>query len=771
MDFREILMVASEQQGLSAVSKRYSLAVGPPKKDPKVKGVHSAAVQAFLRRKEEESRGKELEAKRKKEELLAKRIELKHDRKARAMASRTKDNFYGYNGIPIEEKPKKRQTCENVDRCTDAEYMTEDEAEQFEYSQTESEHEPEEYEEKPSKAAVKPKAPPKSAPTPMNFVDLLRLAEKKQYEPVEIKVVKKTEERPRTAEELREREFLDRKNKKGEIQKEKKKPEKEIKNVTASNSSNKVFSHKDFINAKLSKNSVNKHSSSKGSFPSQCGADKKSSGPVFSDKHARSSSSSKSTQVEKAKVTQNGSLKSSSSGIHSKSSVNGVGKFGSSTHTPNSKAPANGAQKLQSVKELSLKKSTSVHTKLGSATSPQHEIVKNSSSGRPGSSAGMGGPGRPGSSAGSGGPGRPGSSAGSGGPGRPGSSAGSGGPGRPGSSAGSGGPGRPGSNAGSGRPGSSAGMGGPGRLPSSAGTGRPGRPESSAGMGGPGRLPSCSGTGGPGRLPSSAGTGGPGRPGSSAGMGRPGSSAGTGGPGRLSSSAGTGGPGRPGSSVGMCGPGRLSSSAGTGGPGRPGSSAGMGRPGSSVGMGGPGRPGSSARIGPGKSVNSSVEPGRPGSGSAAPPKPKCTVVSETISSKNLVSRPSNVPMNGTRPPPGHRPVFHPQGLPRPSLPPISYKRQIEDDEEYDSEMDDFIDDEGQPQEEISKHIREIFGYDRNKYKDESDYALRYMESSWKEQQKEEARSLRLGVQEDLEELRREEEELKRKKQAKKLRTR
>ncbi|CAM5149728.1 unnamed protein product [Natator depressus] len=708
MDFREILMVASEQQGLSAVSKRYSLAVGPPKKDPKVKGVHSAAVQAFLRRKEEENRGKELEAKRKKEELLAKRIELKHDRKARAMASRTKDNFYGYNGIPIEEKPKKRQTCESVDRCTDAEYMTEDETEQFEYSQTESEHEPEEYEEKPSKAAVKPKALPKSAPTPMNFVDLLRLAEKKQYEPVEIKVVKKTEERPRTAEELREREFLDRKNKKGETQKEKKKPEKEIKNVTASSSSNKVFSHKEFINAKLSKNSVDKHSSSKGSFPSQCGADKKSSGPVFSNKHARSSSSSKSSQVEKAKVTQNGSLKRSSSGIHSKSSVNGVGKFGSSSHGSSSKAPANGAQKLQSTKELSLKKSSSVHTKLGSAAPPQHEIVKNSSSGRPGSSGGTGGTGRPGSSAGTR---------------RPGSSAGMG---RPPSSAGTGGPGWLGSSAGMDRPGSSAGTGRPGQLPSSAGTGGPGRPGSRAG------------TGGPGRPGSSAGTGGPGRPGNSAGLGRPGSSAGTGGPGRLPSNAGKGGPGRPGSSAGTGGPGRLGSSVGTG---------------------------------PGKSVNSSMGPGRPGSGSVAPPKPKCTVVSETISSKNLVSRPSNAQMNGTRPPPGHRPVFHPQGLPRPSLPPISYKRQIEDDEEYDSEMDDFIDDEGQPQEEISKHIREIFGYDRNKYKDESDYALRYMESSWKEQQKEEARSLRLGVQEDLEELRREEEELKRKRQAKKLRTR
>lgn len=50
-------------------------------------------------------------------------------------------------------------------------------------------------------------------------------------------------------------------------------------------------------------------------------------------------------------------------------------------------------------------------------------------------------------------------------------------------------------------------------------------------------------------------------------------------------------------------------------------------------------------------------------------------------------------------------------------PPISYKRQIDDDDdddEYDSEMDDFIEDEGEPQEEISKHIREIFGYDRKR---------------------------------------------------------
>ncbi len=48
--------------------------------------------------------------KKQKEELLAKRVELKSDRKARAMASRTKDNFRGYNGIPVVETPKKRRS-------------------------------------------------------------------------------------------------------------------------------------------------------------------------------------------------------------------------------------------------------------------------------------------------------------------------------------------------------------------------------------------------------------------------------------------------------------------------------------------------------------------------------------------------------------------------------------------------------------------------------------------------------------------------------------
>ncbi|NXE98143.1 SPT2 protein, partial [Menura novaehollandiae] len=705
-----------------SLQKRYSLAVGPPKKVPKVKGVESAAVQAFLRRQEEEKRKKALEERRKKEQLLARRIELKHDRKARAMASRTKDNFYGYNGIPVEEKPKKRRTCENVAQAPEAEYATEDETEQLEYSQTESEHEQEEYEEKPSKAAVKPKAPPKSAPAPLNFAELLRIAEKKQYEPVEIKPVKKVEERPRTAEELREREYLGRKNKKVEMPK---KSEKEIKTTGISSSSKKVSSEKASVNAKLNKSSVDKHSTSKSSLSlSMGGIDKKSKAPALTEKHSRSSSSSRFDQMEKN--SQNGSLKSSTGSSHSKLPVNGIRKSGSSSHVPPSKPLANGAQRLPSAKESSLKKSA--HAKPGKAAALQHGI--NSNAKRSGSSLGKGGPGHPGGAS-SAGPGRSSSNSGVG-PGRPGSGLSSG-PGRPGSSSATG-PGRPGSSSST----------GPGRLGGGSGM-DPGRPGSGLSSG-PGRLGSSSATG-PGRPAGSSSTA-PGRPGSSSGTGlkRPGSSLGT-------------GPGRPGSSTNI-GPGRPGSSLGTG-PGRPGinPSTGAKRPGSSLGAG-PGRPG----------ISTSTGPGRPGSGSGTTVKPKCTVVSETISSKNLVTRPSNGQMNGMRPFQGHRPVLHPQGLGRP---PISYKRQIEDDDddEYDSEMDDFIEDEGEPQEEISKHIREIFGYDRKRYKDESDYALRYMESSWREQQKEEARSLRLGVQEDLEELRREEEELKRKRQSKKLRTR
>lgn len=107
------------------------------------------------------------------------------------------------------------------------------------------------------------------------------------------------------------------------------------------------------------------------------------------------------------------------------------------------------------------------------------------------------------------------------------------------------------------------------------------------------------------------------------------------------------------------------------------------------------------------------------------------------------------------------------------------KRRIESDEEeeeseYDEEMEGFITDEGSDLEEAysqdmdySKHIRQIFGYDKRKYKYESDRDIANMESNFAQQMKEEARSARLGLQEDLEDIKREEEELKRKMEKKK----
>ncbi|XP_031833194.1 protein SPT2 homolog [Nomia melanderi] len=103
---------------------------------------------------------------------------------------------------------------------------------------------------------------------------------------------------------------------------------------------------------------------------------------------------------------------------------------------------------------------------------------------------------------------------------------------------------------------------------------------------------------------------------------------------------------------------------------------------------------------------------------------------------------------------------------------IAHKRRIQDedeDEDYDSELDDFIDDEVEENtEDYSKYISQIFGYDKNKYKfgsyDEDDAA---MESSFAQQLKEEYVSTKIGIMEDLEDMRMEALEKKRKAMLKK----
>ncbi|XP_030567692.1 protein SPT2 homolog isoform X2 [Drosophila novamexicana] len=83
--------------------------------------------------------------------------------------------------------------------------------------------------------------------------------------------------------------------------------------------------------------------------------------------------------------------------------------------------------------------------------------------------------------------------------------------------------------------------------------------------------------------------------------------------------------------------------------------------------------------------------------------------------------------------------------------PGNKRRIYDDDSEYDSELDDFIDD-GDCEEDISSHIRDIFGYDKRRYRDlDEDDAQ--MESSFAQVQREEFISKKLGLQEDLEDMR------------------
>ncbi|XP_076861821.1 protein SPT2 homolog isoform X2 [Brachyhypopomus gauderio] len=628
MDFDNVLSIASQNQGLSSLPKRYSLKPGPPKKDPKVKGVNSAAVQAFLKKQEVEQKKKDLVKKREKDDLLAKRVELKSDRKARAMASRTKDNFRGYNGIPVVDQPKKKQSKTG---CLEEQQDVSDayDEDNYEYADSDSECEPEPVPVRPQARIDGPSrigstqkknhAPAKAALPRMNFADLLKLAEKKQFEPVELKPVKKNEERLRTAEEIKELEF-ERKVKKQDKGKESKADKSSgLKDSKpSSNSHKKSLADRDNREGKSHKSSVEKPPSGISKMPKPHTQSERPHGSAKSSHGNGSKPSSSFSRALSGKPTMRG------------------GAVVSVKHAP--PRPPSG-QKPSTSSDLTSKR--------GYPGLPQEKA--SSSGSRPVAASN------------------------------------------------------------------------PSRLPNQG-----------QGIKGSGQIRPSQGNlskGPPQRL----GKGDMSRSGCSAPPSRPGSS----GPMRAT-------------------PGGLVKQAGIQQP-RPGGGL-QGRPvppGARPSENGPSRPGGGL---PARPLNS-MGPG--------PGRPQCTVVSETISSKNFAPKSGMAP----RPlvPQGPRTMIGPTGhrvlvtSPGPILPPItsSYKRSY-DDEEYDPDMDDFIDDEGEEQDEISKHIREIFGYDRTKYKDESDYALKFMESSWKDQQKEEARSLRLAVLEDEEEERRELEEMQRK---------
>jgi len=66
-----------------------------------------------------------------------------------------------------------------------------------------------------------------------------------------------------------------------------------------------------------------------------------------------------------------------------------------------------------------------------------------------------------------------------------------------------------------------------------------------------------------------------------------------------------------------------------------------------------------------------------------------------------------------------------------------------EEEDYDSEMDDFIDDSECNPASISAMIRQITGYDKRRYRPEDEGEC--METSAYDQMREESRSLRIGI--------------------------
>ncbi|EDO47613.1 predicted protein [Nematostella vectensis] len=144
---------------------------------------------------------------------------------------------------------------------------------------------------------------------------------------------------------------------------------------------------------------------------------------------------------------------------------------------------------------------------------------------------------------------------------------------------------------------------------------------------------------------------------------------------------------------------------------------------------------------------------------------RMTIQTETISN-TLTTCPetSGGPVRGTCR------DFARQGLPtsRLSGPPSGMRRyqerQYEDYDDYDDDDDDDFIDDGGDEADVSSYIREIFGYDKRKFKDE-DFDDRSMEVSYRQIEKEEARSSKIAKLEDEIEFLKEQAELKKQKAA------
>lgn len=276
------------------------------------------------------------------------------------MASRTKDNFKGYNGVPVLDSPNKRRTkvemqeerAANQDRFRNASVDPEDDEDNYEYEQSDSDPDQEPEPPRAGKtigSSVKPSSrKPSGPPKPhLAFEDLMKLAEKKQHEPVELKpkIVKK-EERPRTADEMKELELERKAKRQG---KERGTDREGDRSQPSSISGKKGIMERDQKGGKPQKNSVEKHSV-------LCGSGKKRHQTKNMDKGQSS------FKTDRARVSQNdkerpkGSSSGSSGAVINKVSS----KAASSRMTAKQGPPMNSfSQNSSAPSDLKFKKESS----------------------------------------------------------------------------------------------------------------------------------------------------------------------------------------------------------------------------------------------------------------------------------------------------------------------------------------------------------------------------------------------------------------------------
>ncbi|XP_020280799.1 protein SPT2 homolog [Pseudomyrmex gracilis] len=266
MDFSELLAVAQENKGKSQSAPCYQTKFAPPKKEAKQK-VLSANIKKFIARREEEEKQKQLEEKRKKENLLSLRDHKAQSRISKhlkvckaankaviadaidtentaitiAGPSQPDEDDYGYesqssllyyqqlmnkyNSQPPEksifnnnnEKRTIKDIASTKDRVKQAlkqQELEETSGERRKRKSSSSANVKEVENEKTEKSVEKskeeikdenPKVKKKAAPPTLSFSELLKIAEKKQHEPVMVEVKPKVEEeRPMTKRQKKE---------------------------------------------------------------------------------------------------------------------------------------------------------------------------------------------------------------------------------------------------------------------------------------------------------------------------------------------------------------------------------------------------------------------------------------------------------------------------------------------------------------------------------------------------------------------------------------